>query len=623
MASSFLDGGPDTTATSPYDEHVTPSPAAAAGQPPPHPLSHYHSGRPFEPPPVSAEVANELIALFFQFVSPFLPLIHRPSFFATRNHQSFLLYSMYAIAARFSTNPKIISNDAYRAGQPFYIAARNMADRHLDSPNPSTVVGLLILALYSVESDRGSAAWMFIGLAIRMAQELKLNIDPYCQRTLGNLQPIPGTQNWIQKEAHRRIWWYCFVQDRYAGAATDRSMIINERDCRSDLPVSDEEWDSATEMMNPLTRDRASAGALGDPAHARPLSFHAYFILLIKIFGRILDHLGVLKSTQLSNVTPALAPDPDHQLAILDSSLRAWFASLPEWLRSFDFDAEARRRPDAGGPNPEHTLWSIAYLHAFYHLSILMLHRPKMTAIARDLRGAFVLQNQSFVISVDSANQIGRILNVFKTRNPHFLYMPPYVAVCIFQSALVHVVASQLRPASIESNTATGIDSELRAVTHQAELNLGLHLRALDGMQRYWFLAFKLGSSLQGLIESARVDTRTVLGGSNFISDRPWIALKGRCEVDMASDPDEENEAAAAPAAQPSGEDSSSSGSRKRSFADSSLESVIQMSIQMYPYAVPPPLAPRPTPPPPPETGHPWRSDSNSAFVSRPAGGSL
>ncbi|KAJ3152252.1 hypothetical protein HDU89_001472 [Geranomyces variabilis] len=620
MASSFLDGGPDTPSASSYDGQIGTSPAAAAGQASPRSLLHYRSRRSFGPPPMSAEVANELITLFFRFVAPFIPLIHKPSFFATRNHQSFLLYSMYAIAARFSTNPEIVSNDAYRAGQPFYIAARNMADRHLDSPNSSTVVGLLILALYSVESDRGSAAWMFIGLAIRMAQELKLNIDPDSQRIMGNLQPIPGDQNWVQKEAHRRIWWYCFVQDRYAGAATDRSMIINERDCRSDLPASDEEWESATEMMDPLTRQRASAGALAGPAHASPLSIHAYLILLMKIFGRILDHLSVLKSSQMSSVTPALAPDPDHQLAILDSSLRAWFASLPEWLRSFDFDAQARRPPDAGGPNPQDTLWSTAYLHAFYHFSVLMLHRPKMTAIARDLRGAFVLQNQSFVISVDCANQIGRILNVFKTRNPHFLYMPPFVAVCIFQSALVHIVASQLRPASVEGNAATWTDSELRAVAHQAELNLALHVGALDGMQRYWFMAFKLGSSLQGLIDGARVDTRAVLGGSNFISDRPWVALKGRCEVDMASDADEETEAA--PATQPSVQDGTTTGSRKRSFADASLESAIQMSIQLYPYAVPPPLAPRPTQPPPPETGHPWSSDPNSAFVSRPAGGS-
>ncbi|KAJ3155776.1 hypothetical protein HDU86_004246 [Geranomyces michiganensis] len=586
--SAFLNGGLAATAASPHDG-----------------------------PLLSADESGELISLFFRYISPFLPLIHKRTFRATRNHQPFLLNSMYAIAARFSKNPNIAcKKNPFRAGETFYVVARNMVDRQLDSPHSSTVVGLLILALYAVESDRGSAAWMYIGLAIRMAQELKLNVDPDSQRPLGYPNPVAANENWIEKEAHRRIWWYCFVQDRYAGAATDRSMIINERDCRTDMPVSDEGWENATEM-SPATRRKTFTNAAADSAMAAaPLSIHAHQVQLMKIFGRILDHLAGLKSTQMSNVTPALAPDPDHQMAILDSALRAWFTSLPEWIQRYDFEAHARRPPDADGLNPGDTLWPVAYLHAFYYLSVLMLHRPKMIAIALNVRSPFVLRDPSFVMSMDCANQTARILKNLVSVNPNLLFIPPFVAVCIFQSALVHIVARQLclnsRVGSMEDNPAMWGDSELNAVAQQAERNLALHVIALDGMQRYWFLALKLGSSLSGLIQNACSDTRAILGGSNFISDRPWIALKGRFEVDAASDAEEETESV------PQTQQKSK---RKRSDGadtDASLQMAIQMSTQLYPYAVPPEVPPAATQSGSQTGQRDWTFDSKMGFAGEP-----
>ena len=66
---------------------------------------------------------------------------------------------------------------------------------------------------------------MYSGMAIRMAQELKLNVEPEFEEAYA----ASGRLSWLEKETRRRLWWSCFVLDRYAGAAADRSIIINEK----------------------------------------------------------------------------------------------------------------------------------------------------------------------------------------------------------------------------------------------------------------------------------------------------------------------------------------------------------------------------------------------------------
>jgi hypothetical protein len=66
---------------------------------------------------------------------------------------------------------------------------------------------------------------MYSGMAIRMAQELKLNSEPEFEDSFTGESQI----SWLEKETRRRLWWCCFSLDRYAGAAADRSTIINEK----------------------------------------------------------------------------------------------------------------------------------------------------------------------------------------------------------------------------------------------------------------------------------------------------------------------------------------------------------------------------------------------------------
>ncbi|KAJ3039627.1 hypothetical protein HDV00_012085, partial [Rhizophlyctis rosea] len=427
-----------------------------------------------QPTPIAIppEATAELIELYFHYVYPIMPLIHKPTFMRNLPNESpLMLNAMYAVAARYSTHPSIRTNPnaLYNSGDVFYIKARELVDHYMDVPNVSTVNALLVLATYAAGSGRGSAAWMYSGMAIRMAQELKLNVEPEFEEAYATTNRL----SWLEREMRRRLWWCCFVLDRYAGAAADRSMIINEKDCKVYLPSNEYAWNSVTELNDEPAdignnKDSFQIAVVtstnmftpGIPAQ----NGFGYFVLLTKIFGKIVEYSNHFKNPQRNgsgsgttngqpttpNVTTPLgsgtnpnssaanpAPDTDYQLSILDASLRDWFASLPDWMRTVG-DVYTN---EIGSRNPPS--WQIAYLHIFYHTCVILLHRPKMMIALRE-QPQSVQFSPPFIVCNSSAGEISAVISKVMATNPNFYFFSPFTGFCIFQSGLIHVMAAQV-----------------------------------------------------------------------------------------------------------------------------------------------------------------------------------
>ncbi|TPX32106.1 hypothetical protein SmJEL517_g04685 [Synchytrium microbalum] len=465
-------------------------------------------------PPLPQEAATELVDLFFHYIYPVLPVVHKHTFVrAYANESPLLLNAMYALAARYSTHPTVRTNPAalFSAGDVFYVRARELVDHYMDVPSATTVSALLALAMYAAGSGRGSAAWMYSGMAIRMAQELKLNVEPEFEEAYA----ASGRLSWLEKETRRRLWWGCFVLDRYAGAAADRSMIINEKDCKVYLPSNESSWDSVQNAED------EPAGAVG-PSDSFQIAVltstntftpgiplqnpMGYFILLTKIFGKIVEYSNQFKNHQRTNPNATSNPDADYQLSILDASLRDWFASLPHWMRQigdeFVWDMASTSAPS----------WHTAYLHIFYHTCVILLHRPKMMAGLRDCPPT-VQFSPSFMLCHTSAQEISQIIGKVALTNPCFHYFSPFVGFCVFQSGLIHVMAAQV--------------ASDQAVVQTAQRNVENHVGALQGIAKYWFMAGRLHAVLKNLIESARAPVGQGMS---------WLMLKEKMDASMSED---------------------------------------------------------------------------------------
>lgn len=133
----------------------------------------------------------------------FIPFnfLHRETFMRNINDESpMLLFALYAAACRVSEDPR--TRNSYRF---FYQRARNLVSMHVECPTLSGLQGMLFLTLASIVQGLFSTAWMYQAMACRMAQFLRLDVDPVDL----------GIQNWAEIEIRRRTWFCVAIMDRY------------------------------------------------------------------------------------------------------------------------------------------------------------------------------------------------------------------------------------------------------------------------------------------------------------------------------------------------------------------------------------------------------------------------
>jgi hypothetical protein len=88
-------------------------------------------------------------------------------------------------------------------------------------------------------------AWHYVGMAIRMAQDLGLhkNADQWMHGGVSLFSPI-------ELQERRRIWYACVIMDKYVSSYIGRPLCIYEQDFDTELPSVNEpeemeEWQPA------------------------------------------------------------------------------------------------------------------------------------------------------------------------------------------------------------------------------------------------------------------------------------------------------------------------------------------------------------------------------------------
>ncbi|KIX05672.1 uncharacterized protein Z518_03644 [Rhinocladiella mackenziei CBS 650.93] len=106
------------------------------------------------------------------------------------------------------------------------------------STNQAIVAFLASIGL--LEMNRKSASWIWLGSAIRIAQDLGLHVQG------GQWSPIEG-------EMRKRIWYSFYVWDRLLALELGKPMLINDDECDTEYPeVLDEERLVTDGIQSPL-----------------------------------------------------------------------------------------------------------------------------------------------------------------------------------------------------------------------------------------------------------------------------------------------------------------------------------------------------------------------------------
>ncbi|OAJ37769.1 hypothetical protein BDEG_21761 [Batrachochytrium dendrobatidis JEL423] len=399
----------------------------------------------------ACEIRHKLIQLYFRYVHSFIPVLHKRKFIDTIGYEiPLLMNSVYSIAACYA-HP-----DSSFSWKPFYTTAKQSIEKSLATPSISVIVGFLILSYHAVFVEKQNEAWVYMGIAIQMAQRLGLSSESNSDSSADSV---------YVNEYRRRIWWTLYETDLLMGIFYKLSPSI----CRSKFNVQlpSGVWPQANSKNGNQSCLNSSLEKHKRPAdHAKPLhdmgsirnmnidAFNSGIVYKGSIQTLYIDLLEITIQLALldqSEMTMRISGSyrhgqPSTLKKDLDIRLSKWMQNAPVCMKSvcskyiLSFDDKLDSPPS----------WKMAFIQILYHYSVIM---PCESAIAEEIESSkqysslppFSMEglypqttthsdHKDFVVlrrCTQSAFIITAIVECALIQNPEFEQFSPFVYNCM------------------------------------------------------------------------------------------------------------------------------------------------------------------------------------------------
>ncbi|KAK6225484.1 putative fungal specific transcription factor domain-containing protein [Colletotrichum tabaci] len=187
--------------------------------------------RPDLPP---RQTTDQLLHAYYGAAHTMFPILHWPTFQtgvddlyrigSARSVQPAWLSTFFAalaLGSLFSQDPP--THRAYRAAELLEVA-RGMIDPWNNDYVLDNVRALVLVTLCLNEMNQRSAAWTWLGTAVRAGQDLGLYSES-------------GPWPVVEGEMRRRVWWTIYILDRSLALDLGRPVLIDDADCDVSLPA--------------------------------------------------------------------------------------------------------------------------------------------------------------------------------------------------------------------------------------------------------------------------------------------------------------------------------------------------------------------------------------------------
>ncbi|KAF2218465.1 fungal-specific transcription factor domain-containing protein, partial [Elsinoe ampelina] len=381
-----------------------------------------------------SELITHLCETFFTHLGCNFPFLQKERFLKDlegKQVDAILVDSVCAMAARFSTHPLLVqqADDQGKAapceyGKTFAERAKNALVDTYAVPSVAAVQAALLLAYNEFGESRDSGLWMYLGISIRMAQDLGLQklqglryegrdgptprmVKQGLDKDISRTKPVSPKHKDTSDEAELRAverervdtFWAVFFLDRVVSSGVGRRSTLR---------------DNAIELSFPALRSSD-----GDDEYPSP--FPA-LIRIVHLYGRVADLLNSVKEP--GDITP----DTGKRLADMEARVTDFYQSLAERLH---FEAMNFHHYVKAGEGTNFVL-----LHFWFHTLVILLHNP---TLLKTFEGRMLqLFPNSQQLSMSSAKTIADILSYSQLidakaslGNP-FTTQPIYIAACAF-----------------------------------------------------------------------------------------------------------------------------------------------------------------------------------------------
>lgn len=209
---------------------------------------------------------------------PFISRAELEQHIGARTGSVFLLLSIAAIAARFSTHPAIALPhlQPYEYGNVFYSRAKQLLGSTLGVPSREAVAAFILLAHMGFAADSECEVWMMTGLAVRMSIDMGLHLDP-----------PDGSMSDDDKRLNRLVFWSVLLMDYALSFGVGRQTAFRPEDITQTLPTQDD-LDHAHQAPPSSTSHDARGGGLDDSPRS-PFPFACKMMLA---YGPLINGLN-------------------------------------------------------------------------------------------------------------------------------------------------------------------------------------------------------------------------------------------------------------------------------------------------------------------------------------------
>jgi hypothetical protein len=259
------------------------------------------STSPVEPMLPQYSIIVHLVEVFFETVQPQFHLLHRPCFLErlhngsliAEEHSSLLLNAMFALASRYTDDPRVHAFDLSlledvhqsgassrppfgklerwehgkgfirRASKIFYDEVMEFERLELEHgiverPSLLLIQGATLLSYAKVTMGALSQAHSLVSTCVRMAYDAGLDrIDSSEHQRLIHVSSCKHEEaEWVKKEALRHVWWCIWELDSFLGSVKCLPWMIDVVKCQTKLPADDDDWFKGNEVAAPLLPGR-------------------------------------------------------------------------------------------------------------------------------------------------------------------------------------------------------------------------------------------------------------------------------------------------------------------------------------------------------------------------------
>lgn len=374
-----------------------------------------------------------------------------------------LANAVCAVAARFSNRPELRKVPRKSSGDPFSEMAKILIIPLLSFPSIEVIEALILLSYAEFAAGSDSGLWMYVGMALRMAQDLGLQHEV-------SIQSIPNEKH---QEKARLLFWAVIALDRITTFGTGRPVSIRENEIDIELPKLTESSDMKDETV---------------------VFGHVVRILMLR--GR----MGELLNRRERDDSSISAETTKRDLTRMWFELAQSYSDLPANLH---FNVQTFQKSATHNQSP-----GFVYLHVLFQSTIGLLDRP---ALMKKFTGDSVPLLPSFAPAASAAasRTIADILTLGDAFDDRCITASPYLDQLVLPAGRSFVAEREaareaLRnmghgttpapsrppsrggPAQQQQQQQQSRTSALVSTKSYAEINLGACQRILQKLQQYW-----------------------------------------------------------------------------------------------------------------------------------------